>query len=236
MYQRLPFRRRNFSRKFHCTVLLLWLLASCAGTTSSPTGQGTPTTRPTSTPSTVVSSTKHHYEYVFPDGGMEVYDIDHNFALVQQVSLPTTAGGRGVAFSLPTHMLYIAFGSDSGPGGSLLAYDLLAQKIVWTKQYNHGIDSMAITPDGKTIYMPAGEISGSNIWYIEDAATGNDLGTIATDQGPHDTVVSINGSHVYMGPRNTNDTPTYLYVADTATNQITQGRSVPQRSTTFYGE
>jgi len=57
---------------------------------------------------------------------------------------------------------------------------------------------MAITPDGKTIYMPAGENSGTNLWYVEDAATGNDQTTIQTDRDPHDTVVSVNGSHVYM--------------------------------------
>ncbi len=153
---------------------------------------------------------------------MDVYDIDHNFALIQHMSFPTSAGGRGVAVGLPTHMLYIAYGSDTSSGGSQLAYDLVAGTIVWIKHYNHGIDSMAITPDGKTIYMPAGENSGSNLWYVEDAATGNDRGTIQADQDPHNTVVSVNGSHVYMGPRNMQNTPTDLYVADTATNQITQ--------------
>ncbi len=170
----------------------------------------------------MAGSSVRHYEYVFPDGGMDVYDIDHNFSLVEHVSLPTSAGGRGLAVSLPTHMLYIAYGSDSSSGGSQLAYDLATGKIIWTKYYEHGIDSMAITPDGKTIYMPAGENSGSSLWYVEDAATGSDLQTIQTDQDPHDTVVSVNGSHVYMGPRNMNNTPTYLYVADTKTNQITQ--------------
>ncbi len=204
-------------------LLLLWLFASCTGATNSPTGQSTPTTKPMSPPpSTGVSSTIRHYEYVFPDGGMDIYDLDHNFALIQHVNLPTSAGGRGAAVSLPGHMLYIAYGSDSGSGGSQLAYDLVAGTIVWIKHYNHGIDSMAITPDGKTMYMPAGENSGSNLWYVEDAATGNDLGTIQTDQDPHDTVVSVNGSHVYMGPRNRQNTATDLYVADTTTNQITQ--------------
>ncbi len=213
-------------------LLLLWLCASCAGATNSPTRQSTPTTKPmtpfeTPTPmsspsSTGVSSTIRHYEYVFPDGGMDVYDLEHHFALVQHVRLPTSAGGRGVAVSLPTHMLYLAYGSDSGSGGSQLAYDLVTGNIVWTQHYNHGIDSMAITPDGKTIYMPAGENSGMNLWYVEDAATGNDQTTIQTDRDPHDTVVSVNGSHVYMGPRNMQDAPTDLYVADTTTNHITQ--------------
>src|SRR6266702_3868742 len=112
-------------------LLLLWLFASCAGATNSPTGQNTPTTKPMSPPpSTGVSSTIRHYEYVFPDGGMDVYDLDHNFALIQHVNLPTSAGGRGAAVSLPGHILYIAYGSDSDSGGSQLAYDLVAGKIV----------------------------------------------------------------------------------------------------------
>src|ERR1700736_4689757 len=69
-------------------LLLLWLLASCADAPNSPTTKPmTPIVTPlpivTLTPSMVVSGTVHHYEYVFPDGGMDVYDIDHNFALVQ---------------------------------------------------------------------------------------------------------------------------------------------------------
>lgn len=162
------------------------------------------------------------YEYVFPNGGIDVYDINNNFSLVKHINLPDSAGQRGAAVSLPTHTLYVAYGSDSGSGGQLLAYDLITDKVLWTKQYSHGVDSLAITPDGKTIYMPAGEESGSNLWYVEDATTGNDKGTIQTGADPHDTIVSVNGSHVYMGPRNNNDTPTDLYVADTATNQITQ--------------
>jgi hypothetical protein len=29
-----------------------------------------------------VDSTVHHYEYVFPDGNIDVYDTDNNFALL----------------------------------------------------------------------------------------------------------------------------------------------------------
>ena len=62
-------------------------------------------------PNAVASGTSH-YEYVFPDGEMDVYDMDNNFALVKKVSLPTTAGTRGVVFSPVTHMLYVSYGND----------------------------------------------------------------------------------------------------------------------------
>jgi hypothetical protein len=37
----------------------------------------------------------HHYEYVFPDGSIDVYDTDNRGALVKQVSVPTSAGVDG---------------------------------------------------------------------------------------------------------------------------------------------
>ena len=161
----------------------------------------------------------YHYEYVFPDGSVAVYDMDNGHALVKQVSLPTTDGVRGIVGNAATHTLYISHGSDGNSGGSLLAYDLLSDKVVWNKTYSHGIDSMAITPDGKTVYMPDGETSSSPYWYTINATDGSENGTrINGGPGPHNTVVSLNGSHVYMGARNFADSPTTLTVADTATN------------------
>lgn len=161
-----------------------------------------------------------HYEYVFPDGNIYVYSMDKNHTLVKHISLPqTSAGIRGVVANAAKHMLYISYGSDGDSGGSLLAYDLLTDKVAWTRTYSHGIDSMAITPDGKTIYMPDGETSSSPYWYVINAADGSESGaTVDGGPGPHNTIVSLNGAHVYMGARNFADSPTYLTVADTATN------------------
>jgi DNA-binding beta-propeller fold protein YncE len=167
---------------------------------------------------TVGSSAIRHFEYVFPDGGMYVYDMDDGHKLVKYISLPTRAGVRGVAASSVTRMLYISYGGDGGSNGngSLLKYDLVADKVVWTKNYSTGIDSMAITPDGKSIYMPDGELSPDGIWNIIDANTGNVIGTIDGGTGPHNTIVSLDGTHVYLGGRNYN----YLEVADTSTNTV----------------
>ena len=115
-------------------------------------------------------------------------------------------------------MLYISYGGDGGSqgNGSLLAYNLLTDQIVWTKTYHHGIDSMAISPDGTTIYMPDGELSPDGTWYVVDAKTGKDIGTIHAGTGPHNTVVSLDGALVYLGGRNDN----YLAVASTKTKRV----------------
>lgn len=168
--------------------------------------------------STVGSGTTQHYEYVFPDGAMCVYDMDHGHKLIKSVSLPTMAGVRGVVATPVTHMLYISYGGDGGGNGNgfLLKYDLVADRLIWTKSYSHGIDSMAISPDGKAIYMPDGELTSDGTWYVIDANSGNETGTIIGGLGPHNTIVNLNGSHVYLGGRNHN----YLEVADTGTNQV----------------
>lgn len=170
----------------------------------------------------------HPFEYVLTDGQMFVYDIGHRFKLVQRRSLPDGDGVRGVAFSPRTGILYISHGGDGGGNGngSLLAFDLVRAKVIWNRSYAHGIDSMALNSSGTRIYMPDGELSSDGTWYVLNAATGAQIGRIATgigtgDNGPHNTVVGLSGRFVYMGDRNLERSGSnYLYAASTATNRV----------------
>jgi hypothetical protein len=167
---------------------------------------------------TMAQSNTQHYEYVFPDGHMLIYDMDSGQTLVKQVSLPTTAGVRGVAVDPGAHTLYVSYGGDGGGNGngSLLKYDLLSNSMLWSRNYSHGIDSFAINPAGTRIYMPDGELTSNGLWYVVDTATGNELGSINGGLGPHNTIVSLTGTHVYLGGRNRN----YLEVADPTTDRV----------------
>src|SRR6516164_6929375 len=174
---------------------------------------------PVAIPSPAHAGQLHHYEYVFPDNSIYVYNMDNRGVLVKHVSVPTSAGVRGTVASAVTGMLYISYGSDRGSGGSMLKYNLMTDEVVWAKQYPFGIDSMSISPDGNTIYMPTGELASGGIWKVIDAnsvkvRTSIDSGGV----GPHNTVVSPDGARVYLGPRYTN----YLVVASTRTNQVIQ--------------
>ncbi len=108
----------------------------------------------------------HHYEYVLPAGHLYVYDTDDQFSAVKHFSLPTGAGVRGAVASAATGRLYVSYGSDNTTGGSMLAYDLMDDKVLWTRKYSFGIDSMSISPDGSRIYMPTGELTSGGIWSI----------------------------------------------------------------------
>ncbi len=164
----------------------------------------------------------HHYLYVFPDHTVYVYDMDNNFQLVNQISFPMTDGGRGIIADPAGGFLYLSYHGDGGihGNGSLLKYDLVNNKVVWTQNYSFGIDSGAITPDGKTIYMPDGEAAYDGTWHIINTSDGSVKGSILTVTGnaAHNTIVGFTGQHVYMGGLNNSN----FYVASTSTNTISK--------------
>lgn len=169
----------------------------------------------------------HHYEYVFPDGSIYVYDIDHRQRLVRHVALPIARGIRGVAASPATRTLFISYGGDGGGNGdgSLLAYDLVSGRVKWQRHLDTGIDSMAVSADGQRIYMPTGELDSSGVWKVLAASDGHELASIHGGAGAHNTVLGPSGRRVYLGGRNGD----YLDVADASTNQVVK-RIGPLRS------
>jgi WD40 repeat protein len=146
-----------------------------------------------------------HLEYVFDDGRISIYDIDRGHALLKTIGLPqTNAGIRGATVTPSTHTLFISYGGDGGGNGngSVLAYDLVGERVLWTVHLNTGIDSGAISPDASKLYMPTGENAGSGIWNVLDARTGALIGTVQGGAGAHNTIVSRDGRYVYLGGRN----------------------------------
>jgi hypothetical protein len=176
---------------------------------------------------TVGAADVQHLVYVVVDQTLYVYDLDSNFELLKTVSIPQVQGVRGVGAVPGTNTLYISYGYDgtsgaSIPPGSLLAYDLLTDTVMspqWPQTYpsGFGVDSFAITPDGTTIYMPMGASSGSGIWHILSAANGSVEGSINTGGScAHDTVASLDGAYVFMGPHSS----TWWAKAQTSNNTV----------------
>ena len=168
---------------------------------------------------TAASQLTRHFEYVLNAGNLYIYSIDQHNALVQTASVPEIAGDpTGVVACPTTGRLYVSFGGEGGSSGngSMIALNLKREKVLWRRDYSSGVDSMAITPNGKTIYIPAGEFSGDGTWSVLDAASGKVVGAVHGPKGAHNTIMSPDGKYVYLGGV---DEP-YLYVASTATNQI----------------
>jgi DNA-binding beta-propeller fold protein YncE len=147
----------------------------------------------------------HHYLYVATPGvrnyleygghGLLVFDMDHDYHFVKRI--PT--GGldkngkpsnvKGICGNAFTHRVYISTLE------SLICIDLLNEKKIWEKSYDGGCDRMAISPDGKTIYLPTFE---GNDWKAVDAESGNVISVLSPGSGSHNTIYGPDGQRVYL--------------------------------------
>jgi DNA-binding beta-propeller fold protein YncE len=166
---------------------------------------------------TAHSSATRHFEYVFDADGIQVYDIDHHNRHLGRISFPSLPI-RGLVADPGTATLFVAYGGPGGSAGtgSMLAYDLVSGRTLWRRDYRTGVDNIAITQNGRKIYMAVGEASDSSTWEIVDAANGRITGSIEGGSGPHETIVGPDGKYVYLGGVNT----PYLEVASTSTGRI----------------
>ncbi|RDB08019.1 hypothetical protein DVG78_02945 [Runella aurantiaca] len=127
--------------------------------------------------------------------GLVVFDIDNNYRFVKRI--PTAgldAEGKpinvkGICASLATNSIYISTIT------TLQCIDLTTEKVKWERKYDEGCDRMAISPDGKTIYLPTFE---KDYWAVVDAATGDVKQKIVLNSGAHNTVFGLNGKEVYL--------------------------------------
>ncbi|HEY8092049.1 MAG TPA: hypothetical protein VIF09_29510 [Polyangiaceae bacterium] len=170
-------------------------------------------------PDTGVAPSVHREEYVIPytsTGEVDVYDLDDGFALARTFTVPPLAGLtadniRGVVASVTTGMLFVSWNP-----GSALGCDLVSGKVTWQQSYG-AIDSMAITPDGTTLFLPSPDATTPGRWLVLDARTGLTTGSIDSGgAGPHNTTVTLDGSRVFLGPLDSN----YLVVADAVTHAV----------------
>jgi DNA-binding beta-propeller fold protein YncE len=189
-----------------------------AVTASGPHGASTPSESSATAPIVAVQ----HLEYVVQSGQTFVYDMEDPSApvLVKTIELPETAAGvRGVMVAPSLHRMFITYGGDSEEfHGSVLAYDLVTEKVVWTKNLETGIDSGSVSPDGKRLYIPTGELSQGHTWNVLSTANGEVLETIEGGKSPHNTVISSDGRYLYMGGRNED----YLWVRNLETKETSK--------------
>ena len=163
---------------------------------------------------------------------IEVHDIDDGHKLVRVIPIRTPEGTpplmaiRGIMAHAPSRRLYLSHYAHmkESRGGWLLCADLVTGEPIWHKRYDSAVDRGAITPDGKKIYMPSGETVDTEYFYVIDAETGDELRDrrIGTPGKTHNTVVSLDGSKVFMSMFGAKYDHLYLLVADTRTDQIVQ--------------
>src|ERR1700758_1394392 len=145
--------------------------------------------------------------------GILVYDIDAGYKFIKRIptwDVPPGQGAenvKGIAASAKTGKLYVSTIKR------VACFDLMTEKKVWEKTYDGGADRLAISPDGKILYIPS--LEGPH-WNVVDAQTGEVLTMITPNSGAHNTIYGPDGSPVHLaGLRSP-----FLSVADTKTRTV----------------
>jgi len=127
--------------------------------------------------------------------GVLVFDRDAGYRFVRRIPTFAVPPGlaaenvKGIAASATTGRLYVSTPKR------LAAIDLLTDKMLWNREYEFGCDRMAVSPDGRLLYVPSFE---GPIWRVVDGATGDSVATVVTNSGAHNTVFDLDGTHVYL--------------------------------------
>ena len=130
----------------------------------------------------------------FGGAGVLVFDVDHNHAFVRRIPTPASRiekpeNVKGVCACALTKRLYFTTLTE------LFCLDLVTEKTVWQKALPGGCDRLAITPDGKLLYVPS--LEGPH-WHVVDAATGDIVKKLELKSGAHNTICGLDGKYAYL--------------------------------------
>lgn len=145
--------------------------------------------------------------------GILVFDIDHGHKFVKRIPTWELPPGqapenvKGIAANAKTGKLYVSTTKR------LACFDLVTETKVWEKMYDGGSDRIALSPDGKTLYVPS--LEGPH-WLVVDAANGDVVAKIETKSGAHNTIFGPDGSRVYLAGLHS----PLLAVADSKTRSV----------------
>ena len=169
------------------------------------------------------AAAEQHYLYVATPGirnyveygglGVIVYDMDNGHKLVRRfptfdvVPNQPPENVKGIAASAATNRLYVSTIRRVG------AFDLVTGARVWIREYDGGADRLAISPDGRTIYVPT--LEGPH-WKAIDAASGDVIKEVVVGDGAHNTVYGADGKRVYLASLRSKS----LAVADPGTHTV----------------
>ena len=145
--------------------------------------------------------------------GVLVFDIDNGYRLIRRIPTWQYKPGdkvenvKGFAASAATGKMFVS------NINRMMALDIVSGKILWDKTYEGGCDRMALSPDGKVLYVP--QLEGPD-WHVVNADTGDVIATLDTKAGSHNTIWSLDGSQVYLAGLKS----PLLRVADPKTNKV----------------
>jgi DNA-binding beta-propeller fold protein YncE len=175
--------------------------------------------------SPIAAQVQQRYLYVATPGirdylgygghGLLVFDIEHNHKFVRRIPLRgfhpngKPSNVKGIAVSIPLNSIFVS--TLEG----LQRIDLRTDSILWEKPFEGGCDRMAISPDGRTMYLPSLE---NSFWNVVDCKTGDIIKKIPVYRRAHNTIYSRWGNEVYLDDIGS----PWLFIADARKQEITR--------------
>jgi hypothetical protein len=172
------------------------------------------------------SPAEQHFLYVAEPGirnyveyggvGVLVYDMDHGFKFVRRIPSQDVPEGKdpenvkGIAANARTGRLYVT------TFRRVIAYDLASDRRLWIKEFDGGCDRLALSPDGRILYVPSFE--GPH-WNVLDGETGDTIAKLVPNSGAHNTIYGPDGRRVYLAGLKS----PILSIADPSTHTIAGG-------------
>jgi DNA-binding beta-propeller fold protein YncE len=80
-------------------------------------------------------------------------------------------------------------------------FDLETEKVVWESQLSGGCDRSSAMLDGSKIFAPTGwwEKTDNGGFVVIDGETGKELRRLKVGQGAHNSIMSLDGSRLFLG-------------------------------------
>lgn len=145
--------------------------------------------------------------------GVIVFDIDAGHVFKKRIPIAglddknAPLNVKGICASVATKRLYVSTIK------TLQSFDLVTEKLIWEKAYERGCDRMAISPDGKYLYLPSLE---QDDWKVVNGDTGDVIASLEPKSSAHNTIIGLDGKHAYLAGIRSN----LLTVADTSTHKV----------------
>ena len=93
--------------------------------------------------------------------------------------------------------VFITIENTEGERGELLWFNPMTDTVTRRMEIGPRPNQLACTPDGRIVYIPCDDAC----WWVVDTVQGKVLTKLATGGRPHNTLCSLNGKRMYLGPK-----------------------------------
>jgi DNA-binding beta-propeller fold protein YncE len=127
--------------------------------------------------------------------GLLVFDIDRGHRFVKRIPLAgikpdgTPINVKGICAHAETARVYVS------TIDTLMCLSLTSERLLWERRYEKGCDRMALSPDGRTMYLPTFE---SDFWHVLDALSGDVIARVEPKSKSHNTIYGPDGARCYL--------------------------------------